>query len=60
MDKPDNELSDKQKQFIEFLDKASNKDSASCEQQLIKDIKENPSRYMNFSLIGGKKPFKAK
>ena len=40
MDKPDNELSDKQKQFIEFLDKASNKDSASCEQHLIKDIKE--------------------
>jgi len=28
--------------------------------ELIKDIKENPSRYMNFSLIGGKKPFKAK
>ena len=26
MDKPDNELSDKQKQFVEFLEKASNQD----------------------------------
>ena len=28
--------------------------------ELIKDIKENPSRYMNFSLIGGKNHLKSK
>ncbi len=40
MDKPDNELSDKQKQFVEFLEKASNQDSAPSDNQVIKQKKE--------------------
>ena len=40
MDKPDNELSDKQKQFVEFLEKASNKYSEPIDDQVIKEIKE--------------------
>ncbi len=39
MDKPDNELSDKQKQFVEFLEKASNQDSAPIDDQVIKERK---------------------
>ena len=39
MDQPDNELSDKQKQFVEFLEKASNQDSAPIDDQVIKERK---------------------
>ena len=39
MDKPDNELSDKQKQFVEFLEKASNQDKENPDDQLINEIK---------------------
>ena len=39
MDKPDNELSDRQKQFIEFLEKASNQDSAPIDDQVINESK---------------------
>ena len=39
MDKPDNELSDKQKQFVEFLEKASNQDSAPIDDRVIKERK---------------------
>ena len=40
MDKTDNELSDKQKQFVEFLEKASNQDNESPDDQLINEIQE--------------------
>ena len=40
MDKSDNELSDKQKQFVEFLEKASNKDKEPPDDQLINEIQE--------------------
>ena len=40
MDKPDNELSDNQKQFVEFLEKASNQDKEPPDDQLIKEIQE--------------------
>ena len=40
MEKSDNQFSDKKKQFIEFLEKASNEDSVSSDDQLIKEIKE--------------------
>ena len=40
MDKPDNELSDKQKQFVEFLEKASNQDKEPPYDQLINEIQE--------------------
>ena len=40
MDKPENELSDKQKQFIEFLEKASNQDKEPPDDQLINEIQE--------------------
>ena len=40
MDKPDNELSDKQKQFVEFLEKASNQYSEPMDDQVIKETKE--------------------
>ena len=40
MDKPDNELSDKQKQFVEFLEKASNQDKEPPDDQLINEIQE--------------------
>ena len=39
MDKSDNELSDKQKQFVEFLEKASNQDSVPIDDQVIKETK---------------------
>ena len=40
MDKPDNELSDKQKQFVEFLEKASNQNSVSSDEKILKEVKE--------------------
>tara|TARA_B000000609_G_scaffold16146_1_gene10024 strand:+ start:460 stop:783 length:324 start_codon:yes stop_codon:yes gene_type:complete len=40
MDKPDNELSDKQKQFVDFLEKASSQNSVSSDDNLIKEIKK--------------------
>ena len=40
MDKPDNQLSDKQKQFVEFLEKASNQDKETPDDQLINEIQE--------------------
>ena len=40
MDKPDNELSDKQKQFVEFLEKASNQDKEPPDDQLRNEIQE--------------------
>ncbi len=40
MDKTDNELSDKQKQFVEFLEKASNQDKEPSDDQLINEIQE--------------------
>ena len=40
MDKPDNELSEKQKQFVEFLEKASNQDKEPPNDQLINEIQE--------------------
>ena len=41
MDKPDNELSDKQKEFVEFLEKASNLDSESLDDQVIEEIQKD-------------------
>lgn len=40
MDKPDNQLSDKQKQFVEFLEKASNQDKEPPGDQLVNEIQE--------------------
>ena len=40
MDKPDNELSDKQKQFVEFLEKASNQDKEPPDEPLTNEIQE--------------------
>ena len=40
MDKPDNELSDKQKQFVDFLERASSQNSVSSDDNLIKEIKK--------------------
>ena len=40
MNKSNSEMSDKQKQFVEFLEKASNKDTASHDDLLIKEITE--------------------
>ena len=40
MDKSDNELSDKQKQFVDFLEKASSQNSGSSDDNLIKEIKK--------------------
>ena len=40
MDKSDNELSDKQKQFVDFLEKASSQNSLSSDDNLIKEIKK--------------------
>ena len=40
MDKFDNELTDKQKQFVEFLEMASNQDSLSIEDHVINETKE--------------------
>ena len=40
MDKSDNELSDKQKQFVDFLEKASSQNSVSSDDNLIKEIKK--------------------
>ena len=40
MDQADNELSDKQKQFVEFLEKASNQDKEPSDDQLINEIQE--------------------
>ncbi len=40
MDKPDNELSDKQKQFVEFLEKASHQDKEPSDDQLINEIQK--------------------
>ena len=40
MDKPDNELSDKQKQFVGFLEKASSQDKEPPNDQLINEIQE--------------------
>ncbi len=40
MDKSDNELSDKQKQFADFLEKASSQNSVSSDDNLIKEVKE--------------------
>ena len=40
MDKSDNELSDKQKQFVDFLEKASSQNSVSSADNLIKEIKK--------------------
>ena len=40
MDKSDNELSDKQKQFVDFLEKASSQNSVSSDDDLIKEIKK--------------------
>ena len=44
MDKPDNELSDKQKQFVEFLEKASNQDKEPPDDQLINEIQEEEKK----------------
>ncbi len=44
MDKPDNELSDKQKQFVEFLEKASNQDKELPDDQLIKELQEEENK----------------
>ena len=40
MEKSDNQFSDKKKQFIEFLEKASNEDLVSSDDQVIKEIQE--------------------
>ena len=40
MDKPDNELSDKQNQFVEFLEKASSQNSVTSDDNSIKEIKK--------------------
>ena len=40
MDKSDNELSDKHKQFVDFLEKASSQNSVSSDDNLIKEIKK--------------------
>ena len=38
MDKPDNELSDKQNQFVEFLEKASSQNSVTSDNNSIKEM----------------------
>ena len=40
MDKSDNQLSDKQKQFVDFLEKASSQNPVSSDDNLIKEIKK--------------------
>tara|TARA_B100001115_G_scaffold37051_1_gene27340 strand:- start:327 stop:638 length:312 start_codon:yes stop_codon:yes gene_type:complete len=40
MDKSDNELSDKQKQFVDFLERASNQNSVSSDDNSIEEIKK--------------------
>ena len=40
MEKSENELSDKQQQFIEFLEKASNQDKAPPDDQVTNEIQE--------------------
>ena len=51
MDKPENELSDKQKQFVEFLEKASNQDSASIDDQVIKERKEEVKEVIHLNSL---------
>ena len=51
MDKPDNELSDKQKQFVEFLEKASNEDSASIDDQVIKAREEEVKEVIHLNSL---------
>ena len=51
MDKPDNELSDKQKQFVEFLEKASNQDKEPPDDQLINEIQEEVKEEENKEVI---------
>ena len=38
MEKPDNELSPKKKEFIDFLDKASNQDPVTHDEKVIEEI----------------------
>ena len=40
MDKSDNQLSDKQQQFVHFLEKASNQDKVPTDDKVIKEIQE--------------------
>ena len=51
MDKPENELSDKQKQFVEFLEKASNQDKEPPVNQLINEIQEEVGEEENKEVI---------
>jgi len=51
MDKPDNELSDKQKQFVEFLETASNQDSTSIDDKVIKVTKEEVKEVIHLNSL---------
>mgnify|MGYP001356308945 CR=1 FL=1 len=51
MDKSDNELSDKQKQFVEFLEKASNQDLAPIDDQVIKERKEEVKEVIHLNSL---------
>ncbi len=51
MDKPDNQLSDKQKQFVEFLEKPSNQDKEPPDDQLINEIQEEVKEEENKEAI---------
>jgi len=51
MDKPDNELSDKQKQFVEFLEKASNQNSVSSDEKLIEEVKDEVKEIIHLNSL---------
>lgn len=51
MDKPDNELSDKQKQFVEFLEKASNQNSVSSDEKILKEVKEEVKEIIHLNSL---------
>jgi len=51
MDKSDNELSDKQKEFVDFLEKASNQNIASRDDQVIKEIEEERKEVIHLNSL---------
>ena len=51
MDKPDNELSDKQKQFVEFLEKASNQDKEPPNDQEIEKIQQEVKEVVHLNSL---------
>ena len=51
MDKPDNELSDKQKEFVEFLEKASNQNSVPSDEKILKEVKEEVKEIIHLNSL---------